>query len=61
MSIRRITSILVGIAFVGGSLSAYLFAPWKGDGEVLLLLMFAIGMILTWKGIWGESFEDDEE
>lgn len=62
MSIRRITSLLVGIAFVGGSLSAYIYAPWKGaDAECMLLLMFCFGMILTWKGVWAEDYEEETE
>jgi len=57
MSIKRITSLLVGVAFVGGSLVTYLFAPREDVGRcgLLLLVMWIVGMVLTWKSIWGEE------
>ena len=62
MNIRRITSLLVGIAFVGGSLSTYIYAPWKGDtNEVMLALMFVIGLVMVYKGVWAENYEAEDD
>lgn len=51
MNTKRIASLLVGVAFVGGSLATYIFAP-PGNYGLLLLVMWIVGMVMTWKAIW---------
>ena len=58
MSIQRISSLLVGVCFVGGAIATSVFAPWENIGSrtpfvfIIILSTFFTGMILTWKGIW---------
>jgi len=55
MSTQKIASLLAGVAFVGMSLSGYIFAPNKEEYGILLLVVFIMGMVMTWKGVWGEE------